>query len=63
MIETRQVLKELRKTLRQDVEALQFWTKVVNIALMPLLVALFGLGYAIVRRRRVAAGVAEGATA
>jgi ABC-type uncharacterized transport system involved in gliding motility auxiliary subunit len=54
LIETRQVLKELRKTLRQDAEALQFWTKVVNIALMPLLVALFGIGYALVRRRRSA---------
>lgn len=56
VIETRQVLKELRKTLRQDAEALQFWTKVVNIALMPLLVTLFGIGFAIARRRR-AAGV------
>ena len=55
VIETRQVLKELRKTLRQDAEALQFWTKVVNIALMPVLVALFGIGFAIVRRRRAAA--------
>src|SRR3954468_10399733 len=56
--ETRQVLKDLRKTLRQDAEALQFWTKVAYIALMPLLVALFGLGYALMRRRRAArAGV------
>jgi ABC-type uncharacterized transport system involved in gliding motility auxiliary subunit len=58
VIETRQVLKELRKTLRQDAEALQFWTKVMNIALMPLLVAVFGLGYALVRRRRSAAAAA-----
>src|SRR4051812_15576513 len=58
VIETRQVLKDLRKTLRQDAEALQFWTKVMNIALMPLLVAIFGLGYALVRRRRTAAGAA-----
>ena len=52
VIETRQVLKDLRKTLRQDAEALQFWTKVMNIALMPLLVAVFGLGFALLRRRR-----------
>ena len=59
VIETRQVLKELRKTLRQDAEALQFWTKVVNIAVMPVLVALFGIGFAVMRRRRaVAAGAA-----
>ncbi len=56
VIETRQVLKELRKNLRQDAEALQFWTKVVNIGSMPLLVTLFGIGFALVRRRRVAAG-------
>ena len=59
VIETRQVLKELRKTLRQDAEALQFWTKVLNIALMPLVVAVFGLGYALVRRRRATAAAVE----
>ena len=41
-IETNLALKELRKNLRQDAEALVFWTKVANIALMPLLVALPG---------------------
>ena len=63
VIETRQVLKELRKTLRQDAEALQFWTKVVNIALMPLLVTLFGIGFAVARRRKAAATAASSATA
>jgi ABC-type uncharacterized transport system involved in gliding motility auxiliary subunit len=53
--ETRLELKEVRKNLRQDAEALVFWTKVVNIALMPILVALFGLGVALIRRRRVRA--------
>jgi ABC-type uncharacterized transport system involved in gliding motility auxiliary subunit len=53
--ETRLALKELRKNLRQDAESLVFWTKVVNIALMPLLVALAGLAVALVRRRRQAA--------
>jgi ABC-type uncharacterized transport system involved in gliding motility auxiliary subunit len=52
--ETRLELKEVRKTLRQDAESLVFWTKVVNIALMPLLVALAGLGIALLRRRRAA---------
>jgi ABC-type uncharacterized transport system involved in gliding motility auxiliary subunit len=45
-------LKELRKNLRQDAESLVFWTKLVNIALMPLLVALAGLALALFRRRR-----------
>jgi ABC-type uncharacterized transport system involved in gliding motility auxiliary subunit len=50
-IETNLALKELRKNLRQDAEALVFWTKVANIAVMPLLVALFGLVVALLRRR------------
>ncbi|MFN2644222.1 MAG: GldG family protein [Burkholderiales bacterium] len=53
--ETRLELKEVRKNLRQDAEALTFWTKIVNIALMPVLVALFGLGIALIRRRRTRA--------
>ena len=50
-IETNLALKELRKNLRQDAEALVFWTKVANIAFMPLLVALIGLLIAFFRRR------------
>jgi ABC-type uncharacterized transport system involved in gliding motility auxiliary subunit len=50
--ETRLELKEVRKNLRQDAESLVFWTKVVNIALMPILVALFGVAVALIRRRR-----------
>ena len=53
--ETRLELKEVRKNLRQDAESLVFFTKVVNIALMPILVALFGIGVALIRRRRVRA--------
>jgi ABC-type uncharacterized transport system involved in gliding motility auxiliary subunit len=48
-------LREVRRDLRSDSEALQFWTKVVNIALMPLLVAVFGIVFAVYRRRRTAA--------
>jgi ABC-type uncharacterized transport system involved in gliding motility auxiliary subunit len=53
--ETRLALKEVRRELRSESEALQFWTKVVNIALMPLLVAIAGIGYAALRRRRAPA--------
>jgi ABC-type uncharacterized transport system involved in gliding motility auxiliary subunit len=49
--ERRLALKEVRKNLRQDAESLVFWTKVANIALMPLLVALAGLLVALLRRR------------
>ena len=46
-------LRDTPASGRADSEALQFWTKVANIALVPLLVALAGLGLAIIRRKRV----------
>jgi ABC-type uncharacterized transport system involved in gliding motility auxiliary subunit len=52
--ETRLALKEVRKNLRQDAEGLVFWTKVTNIGLMPLVVALFGLFLAFFRKRKIA---------
>ena len=55
VLSTRKELKELRKDLRQDAEALQFWTKVANIVVVPALVALFGIGMAISRQRRATA--------
>jgi ABC-type uncharacterized transport system involved in gliding motility auxiliary subunit len=53
--ETRRDLKELRKNLRVDTDTLEFWTKVVNIGLVPLLVALAGLMLALVKRQRMRA--------
>jgi gliding motility-associatede transport system auxiliary component len=53
--ETKLELKALRNRLRRDAQSLVFWTKVANIALMPILVTLFGIGVAIVRRRKQAA--------
>ena len=50
--ETRRELKQLRKNLRQDAESLVFWTKVLNIALMPLLVVLAGLAVFFIRRKK-----------
>jgi len=52
VIETRRELKELRKNLRQDAEALVFWTKVLNIALIPFLVVLLGLAVFFLKRRK-----------
>ena len=51
------------KDLRQDAEALQFWTKVVNIAAVPLLVTLFGIGLALRTRRRAVRQAAPAAAA
>jgi hypothetical protein len=53
VVDTRRELKNVRKELRSDTESLEFWTKVVNIALMPLIVTIAGLAFAIGRRRRV----------
>jgi len=51
-VETRKDLKELRKNLRVKTDTLEFWTKVVNIGLVPLLVALLGMVLALIRRRK-----------
>ncbi|HKC45043.1 MAG TPA: Gldg family protein [Burkholderiales bacterium] len=50
--DTRRELKEVRRELRSDTESLEFWTKVVNIGAMPLVVAIAGIAIAVVRRRR-----------
>ncbi|MFN7085370.1 MAG: GldG family protein [Burkholderiales bacterium] len=54
-VEIRKDLKELRKNLRVETDRLEFWTKLINIGLMPLLVMLIGVALAIARKRRVAA--------
>jgi ABC-type uncharacterized transport system involved in gliding motility auxiliary subunit len=52
-VEARSELKDLRRNLREEVDSLQFWTKVVNIAAMPLLIVLVGVGIALSRRSQV----------
>ena len=58
-VAARQDLKELRKNLRAQTDALQFWTQVINIGLVPLLVVLVGVGLAIARRRRARGRAAQ----
>ncbi len=53
--DTAQELKKIRKQLRQDVDALENRLKWMNIAGMPLLVTIGGIGLALVKRRRTAA--------
>ena len=50
--ETRLELKNLRKDLRAESEALQFWAKLLNIALVPLLLLVLGLGLYLLRFQR-----------
>ena len=49
---TQKELKNVRKELNADIENLGFRLKVVNICLVPLLVILFGIFRAILRRKR-----------
>ena len=53
--ETKKDLTELRRNLRQDADALEFWTKVVNIGAIPLLIILIGGLVALTRKRKVTA--------
>jgi ABC-type uncharacterized transport system involved in gliding motility auxiliary subunit len=60
-VEIRAELKDVRKNLRVDTDRLEFWTKVVNIGLVPLLVAILGLALALAKRRRAASTAARAA--
>ena len=53
--ETRKHLKEVRKSLRREEEALETRLKWVNIAGMPVLVTIFGVGLALYNCKRTAA--------
>jgi ABC-type uncharacterized transport system involved in gliding motility auxiliary subunit len=53
--ETKKDLKELRRNLRQDADALEFWTKVVNIGAIPILIIVIGALVGLARKRRVPA--------
>lgn len=48
-----QELKGVRRNLRADIEALGATVKVINIFLMPLVVCIAGIGYAVYRRNRM----------
>ena len=54
-LEIRRELREVRRQLDADIEALGWKLKVINIALVPLLLTLGALGFAWWRRRRPAA--------
>jgi hypothetical protein len=52
LVEVSRDLKQVRKNLRRETDALEFSTKVINIAAMPIAVALSGLVLAVVKSRR-----------
>ncbi|MGA1237004.1 MAG: Gldg family protein [Limisphaerales bacterium] len=53
--DARKELKMVRRNLRQDVDALENRMKWYNIALMPLLVTISGIGIAVIKRKKTAA--------
>jgi ABC-type uncharacterized transport system involved in gliding motility auxiliary subunit len=54
MIGLRQELREVQRSLRQDVESLTTRVKLLNIWTVPIVVALFAIGLAAVRKFRAA---------
>jgi len=52
LVQVGKELKQVRRNLQRDTDALEFWTKVSNIAAVPALVAFSGMGLAAVKTRR-----------
>jgi len=52
-LDIKQELKQVRRNLRADIERLGIILKVINIFLMPICVAIAGIGFAIYRQRRM----------
>ena len=56
ILATRQQLRAVQLELRRDIERLQTWVKVLNIAAVPVLLTVFAIVLAVLRsRRRVSA--------
>jgi ABC-type uncharacterized transport system involved in gliding motility auxiliary subunit len=51
MIDVRRQLREVKAALRRDIDRLDGWLKFVNIAAVPLLIGLGGIGFGLMRRR------------
>src|SRR5215475_7151072 len=52
MLSIRRELREVKRALREDIDRLDGWLKFANIALVPLLVGVGGIGWAVRQRRR-----------
>jgi len=51
-LEIRKELRQVRRNLLSDIDNLGTWLKVINVMLVPLLVALLALGVFVMRNRR-----------
>ena len=52
IIKVRGELRDVRRALREDIDTLDAWIKILNIAAMPALIALFAIGLLIARNRK-----------
>ena len=52
IIKVRSELRDVRRALREDIDTLDAWVKILNIAAMPALIAVVAIGLLIVRNRR-----------
>jgi ABC-type uncharacterized transport system involved in gliding motility auxiliary subunit len=59
MLAVRRELREVKRALREDIDRLDGWLKFTNIALVPLLIGIGGLGWAAAQRRRAHAASAK----
>jgi ABC-type uncharacterized transport system involved in gliding motility auxiliary subunit len=55
IVRTRQELRGVQRDLRQGIEGLENWLRILNIALVPALITVFAIGLAMMRNRRRAA--------
>ncbi|WP_198371655.1 GldG family protein [Roseomonas rosulenta] len=55
ILQTRQQLRAVQLDLRRDIEGMETWLRVLNIAAVPLLLTLFAIGLGVARRRKRAA--------
>jgi len=62
MLSIRRELREVKRALREDIDRLDGWLKFANIALVPLLIGIGGIGWAAVRRRRSGLAAPKSAT-
>jgi hypothetical protein len=54
-VEVKRELKNVRRTLRREIDSLENRLKWVNIAAMPLAIALTGIAVALYKRKKTAA--------
>jgi ABC-type uncharacterized transport system involved in gliding motility auxiliary subunit len=52
ILRTRQELRGVQRELRQGIEGLETWLRILNIALVPALITVFAIGLALLRARR-----------